>query len=151
MPNRLKKRCGYRGCPNTTTDRYCPEHLPLARRFTDRARGTTAERGYDADWQRLAEQRRNLDHYLCQHCLADDRLIASVIVDHIVPLHIRPDWRLEIANTQVLCSDCHTRKSSQDNCLYGGPNSAPTVKQTKHRTAAECVLLPPRHREQYEE
>jgi hypothetical protein len=41
MPNRLRKRCGYRGCPNTTTERYCAEHLRLIRRESDRCRGST--------------------------------------------------------------------------------------------------------------
>jgi 5-methylcytosine-specific restriction enzyme A len=62
----LKKRCGFRGCPRTTRRRYCDEHLPLARQYYDRKRGTTKERGYDADWKRIAELRRELDAYLCR-------------------------------------------------------------------------------------
>ena len=103
MPGLLKKRCGYRGCPRTTLGRYCEEHLPLARRFYDERRGSTKERGYDSDWERVAEHRRQLDCGLCRACLAEGLVIASPIVDHIVPIHVRPDWRLEIGNTQVLC------------------------------------------------
>ena len=103
MPDLLKKRCGVRGCPNTTRNRYCDEHAPLARRFYDRKRGSAAERGYDSDWERVAEERRRLDCGLCQPCLDEGLVIASPIVDHIIPLHVRPDWRLEIGNTQVLC------------------------------------------------
>ena len=145
MPNRIKKRCGFRGCPNTTSDRYCPEHLPLARRGADERRGTTNERGYDADWRRLAEVRRSLDCCLCQHCLATGRLTASNIVDHILPIHVRPDWRLEIDNTQVLCRDCHTRKTSADLKQYGGPNNRNlTPIQIQNRAAAQRIERPPR-------
>ncbi len=147
MPNRLRKRCGFRGCPNLTTERYCAEHLRLARAISDRKRGTTKERGYDGDWERLALQRRELDGYLCQTCLQDQRLTASKLVDHIYPIHIRPDWRLEIANTQVLCRDCHTRKTSADNQRYGGPSSTPTTVQRANRLAAQHITNLPRERD----
>ena len=92
MPNRLRKHCGFRGCPHTTTERYYAEHLRLMRRVSDRRRGSTTERGYDGDWEHLAQQRRELDAYLCQACLLDQRLIPSKLVDHIYPIHVRPDW-----------------------------------------------------------
>jgi 5-methylcytosine-specific restriction protein A len=144
MPNRLRKRCGFRGCPNTTTERYCAEHLRLIRRESDRRRGSTTERGYDGDWERLAQQRRELDGYLCQACLLEERITASKLVDHIYPIHVRPDWRLEIANTQVLCRPCHTRKTSADNQRYGGPSSTPTTQQQANRLAAQHITTPPR-------
>jgi len=147
MPAKLKKRCGYRGCPNVTTERYCDEHLRLMRRESDRRRGSTTERGYDGDWERLAEQRRELDGYLCQACLLDQRLTVSKLVDHIYPIHVRPDWRLEIANTQVLCRPCHTRKTSEDNQRYGGPSSTPTIVQRANRLAAQHIADLPRERD----
>src|SRR5688572_9230932 len=114
MPLAIPKRCGFRGCPKTTRQRYCDEHLPLARQFYDRRRGSSTERGYDSDWERVAEQRRQLDAYVCQRCLLEGLVRASSIVDHIIPIHVRPDWRLELGNTQVLCFDCHTVKTSED-------------------------------------
>jgi 5-methylcytosine-specific restriction enzyme A len=145
MPMQLKKRCGYPGCPRTTRQRYCDEHLPAARRFYDARRGTTKERGYDSDWERVAEQRRHLDCGLCQHCIRDGLVTASNLVDHIVPIHVRPDWRLEIDNTQVLCTDCHTRKTSKDMQQYGGPNNRNlTPAQQQNRAAAQRIERPPR-------
>ncbi len=35
MPNLLKKRCAFRGCPNRTRSRYCDKHLPLSRQVYD--------------------------------------------------------------------------------------------------------------------
>jgi len=148
MPDLLKKRCGFRGCPNTTRARYCDEHVPLARKFYDRQRGTTAERGYDSDWERVAEHRRQLDCGLCQACLEDGLVTASPIVDHIIPLHVRPDWRLEIGNTQVLCHPCHTHKSSDDLRRYGGrARKQLTPEQTGNRSEALLMHRPPREGE----
>jgi 5-methylcytosine-specific restriction protein A len=148
MPMQPKKRCGYPGCPRTTRQRYCDEHLPIARRFYDRRRGTTKERGYDGDWERVAEHRRHLDSGLCQHCIRDGLVTASNLVDHILPIHIRPDWRLEIDNTQVLCRDCHTRKTSKDNKQYGGPsNRNLSPAQQQNRAAALRIEHPPRRDE----
>ena len=145
MPMQLKKRCGYPGCPRTTRQRYCDEHLPIARRYYDARRGTTKQRRYDSDWERIAQQRRDLDCYLCQDCLKEGLIRASNLVDHILPIHIRPDWRLEIDNTQVLCRDCHTRKTSTDNKRYGGPsNRNLTPAQQQNRAAALRIERPPR-------
>jgi 5-methylcytosine-specific restriction enzyme A len=145
LPLAIPKRCGFRGCPNTTRERYCDEHLPLARQYYDRRRGTTKERGYDADWKRIAEQRRQLDAYLCQMCKEEGLLRASPLVDHIIPIHVRPDWRLEIGNTQVLCSNCHTRKTSVDMRRYGGPARRQlTPEQIKNRHEAMMLTETPR-------
>ena len=136
MPDLLKKRCGFRGC-RTPPKRYCDEHAALATRMYDQRRGTTAERGYDSDWERVAEHRRQLDCGLCQACLAEGLVTASVIVDHIIPLRVRPDWRLKIGNTQVLCHPCHTRKTSKDTKRDGGRTRTNlTTEQWENRRAA---------------
>ena len=148
MPLAIPKRCGFRGCPKTTRGRYCDEHLPLARQFYDRRRGSSAARGYDSDWERVAEQRRQLDCNLCQRCLQRDRVVASQIVDHILPIHVRRDWRLEIGNTQVLCFDCHTVKTSEDTQRYGGrAQRTLSMEQTNNRRAAQCLMHAPRDNE----
>ena len=148
MPDLLKKRCGFRGCPNTTRQRYCDEHAALATRMYDRNRGSTTERGYDSDWERVAEHRRQLDCGLCQACINVGLVIASPIVDHIIPLHVRPDWRLEINNTQVLCHPHHTRKTSEDTKRYGGRmRTQLTPEQTWNRSEAQQMQRPPREGE----
>src|SRR5262245_30258930 len=68
---------------------------------------------YDAAWQRVAMQRRQTDA-LCQTCLAEGRVAAANDVDHIIPIHVRADWRLEFDNTQLLCRMHHRRKTAAD-------------------------------------
>jgi 5-methylcytosine-specific restriction protein A len=146
MPSALPKRCGYPRCPRLTRGRYCDEHLPLARRYWDERRGSTKERGYDSDWERIAERRRDLDCCLCQMCLLEGLVRAAKIVDHIIPIHVRPDWRLEIGNTQVLCYDCHSRKTSDDMRRYGGrANKNLTTEQIQNRHAAQALTQTPRY------
>jgi len=99
--------CRWPGCPELTRDRsgYCEDHRNKAKRQYDKAtdakRGSARQRGYDRHWERFRAwflQRRPL----CERCgkLAE-------VVHHIQPLDERPDLRLDPANCQALCRDCH--------------------------------------------
>jgi 5-methylcytosine-specific restriction enzyme A len=146
MPRRLKTRCGVRGCPRTTYERYCDEHKALAQRVYDERRGKPSQRGYDAAWQPVAKMRRYLDAGLCQRCKATGRLTRSVLVDHIIPIYVRPDWRLEIDNTQVLCTLCHGAKCGDDLRKYGGRmQRSLSASQRAERACAQQLEQPPRH------
>lgn len=131
MPRRIKRRS---------------ETLPHpGRNNLSLHRPTSREQGYDSAWDRVAKRRREIDHYLCQACLAIDRLTASTDVDHIIPLHVRYDWRLEIDNTQVLCRMHHRRKTRDDNLQYGSSTTTTlTPAQQNARDAARALPEPPR-------
>jgi 5-methylcytosine-specific restriction protein A len=145
MPQRLKTLCRYPGCRRPTRNRYCNEHLAWAHRRTDVRRGTSAERGYDKAWSKVAAWRRHLDFGLCQDCKAHDVLTLSSIVDHTVPIYVRPDWRLAIGNTRVLCDLCHKRKTSDDLRKYGHRIGTPTPQQLENRQRANELDEPPRY------
>ena len=145
MPMKIPTRCRYPGCPHTARSRYCDAHRGTDTRYSDARRGTPTERGYDRHWRYVSQQRYLADECVCQQCLRDGRRIHSRLVDHIIPVHVRPDWRLELDNTQVLCSSCHQRKTQEDNRRYGSSTQTRlTPDQQAARLAVQRLEGPPR-------
>jgi 5-methylcytosine-specific restriction protein A len=144
MPQRLKTLCRYPGCGRPTRNRYCDQHTSWSWRNADANRGTPVRRGYDAPWRKLAALRRRLDFGLCQDCHKQNYLTPAKTVDHIVPIYVRPDWRLELGNTQVLCGDCHRRKTSDDIRRFGHRSGRLTPEQIANRQQANQRAEPPR-------
>jgi 5-methylcytosine-specific restriction protein A len=92
-----------------------PTHKP--RRVQPRR--SAADRGYDATWRRLRRVHLVGEPY-CRMCAAAGRIVVADVVDHIIPVRVRPDLRLDISNLQSLCASCHDgAKSRDDNRRYG--------------------------------
>lgn len=75
-------------------------------------RGNSSERGYDADWQRLRLAVLSREPF-CRLCDGSGRTTAAVLVDHIKPIE-DGGARLDDANLQPLCVECHAVKTQAD-------------------------------------
>ena len=117
MPYKPASPCRYQRCPNLTTDptRYCPEHKTLMQQQQDAHRGTTKQRGYGANHQRL---RRIVlsEEPLCRHCLQHGITTPSTDMDHIDG----NAFNVDRANLQGLCHTCHSRKTAKENGAFRG-------------------------------
>lgn len=128
-----------------------PGHRPPSTaRPADRYRGTSAERGYDnKTWAPVRDYVRERDNYLCQRCLTANRLTpcgtpgkGNGVVDHKIPVHVRPDLRLDETNLQLLCLPCHRVKTAEDNRLYGSREARHlTPSQASNRQRAQQMTV----------
>lgn len=79
-----------------------------------RLRGTTKERGYDQVWKRVRADHLRREP-LCRKCRELCRAVPGIDVDHIIPIALRPDLRLDDENLQTLCETHHSQKTRQEN------------------------------------
>lgn len=80
----------------------------------DQKRGTTAQRGYDGDWQKLSREYR-AQHPFCECALhkGQDERALSQVVDHRESIALRPDLRLEWSNLRAMTKACHDRHTAK--------------------------------------
>ena len=124
MSWKLAGPCSAPGCPERAIKRgLCREHLRQRQQRYDDQRGTEAERGYGARWQRLrrmllAEQPLCADPF-GQHGGYPAR---ATDVDHILPRRAGGDDSAD--NLQALCHECHSRKTASETSpgWVGGSN-----------------------------
>lgn len=105
MPRSSHKPCCKPGCGNLTTGRFCPQHTTY--RGADH-RPDARARGYDWNWKKLRDRfiRKNP---LCARCVK-----RGDLVDHVVPVDVAPERRLDETNLQTLCRSCHKVKTDED-------------------------------------
>lgn len=110
--------CSTPRCPVVVTkNKACPAHGDkVRRRDADQHRGTAAERGYDARWNRFSGLYRKRNP-LCAHCERDGRVTPVDLVDHVIPLKVWPQGKYVGANLQPLCEACHARKGQKESGL----------------------------------
>jgi len=134
--------CSVPGCPALTSRGRCDAH----RRESDALRGSSAERGYDADHRRLRILCFVRDGWRCVDCRwapeiveqsrgfgmgapPTDLVLAELRhrhnrgerhlhADHQVPIRGRPDLRLDLDNLRTRCDRCHLAKTKRD-CAGG--------------------------------
>ncbi|WP_141304364.1 HNH endonuclease [Moorella sp. E306M] len=113
MPKRLPTPCNYPGCPNLVEpgERYCPEHKTQHYRRQNERRGTAAQRGYDARWQKVREMYLR-QHPLCEMCEREGRVTPATMVHHKQPIRHGGEV-LNMENLMAVCRACHDRIHSK--------------------------------------
>ena len=116
MPRKAPTPCRYPGCAAVlTTPGYCDAHRAEIHRDYGRARrGFDSEMGfYQSTAWRAVRAAYLREHPTCVRCARRGRVVAAVVVDHVVPLKdggARFDW----ANLQGLCIACHNAKTARE-------------------------------------
>ena len=120
MPSKLKSPCNYPGCRRAVRERYCDQHRHAAsQRPADRRRGTAAQRGYDRRWRKLRRWYIT-EHPLCEDCQEEGLItFTNIEVDHVIPISVRPDLRLDADNLRSRCRRHHKLKTDADERQYG--------------------------------
>lgn len=108
MPYKSKRPCASPGCSNLVEhgEIYCSKHK------SNKLRSYTG--AYKGAWQSLRTMylKRNP---LCEECKRKGIITVATEVDHIIPIKLRPDLRLEWTNLQSLCKSCHSKKTRSEN------------------------------------
>lgn len=81
-----------------------PARTVQLRQKDDRA--NRHDRGYDYDWAKAADAHLRA-HPLCVECDRRGLAILADVVDHKIPVRLRPDLRLDPKNRWSLCHRCH--------------------------------------------
>ena len=115
--------CSRQPCPNhVLRNGLCAEHLSQR----DRARGTTQERGYGTDWEKVRAYKLSIDPFCELRIVCMGNLAKEV--DHQIPISARPDLRLVYSNLNSACVPCHKIKTKRDIARRAGqptPTSIP--------------------------
>ena len=112
MPMMPAKQCSTPGCPNLSTRGKCD----ACQRRYDNRRGTAAERGYDAKWQRFRigiieanMMRHGSRRYpVCERCEQKIMGKAEAHVHHKIEHGGDPALLFDRSNCMVLCRSCHS-------------------------------------------
>jgi 5-methylcytosine-specific restriction protein A len=115
VPTASKPLClhGYECGKPAVKGGRCAAHQTDEYRRIERYRGTAKARGYDADWRRVRNAVLH-DQPFCVQCKAAGVVQLAQDVDHVVPL-AHGGARLDRANLQPLCRECHHSKTSEEN------------------------------------
>ena len=164
----ILRPCTTPGCPELTPGGPCEQHRRIRQREHDERRGSSRDRGYDADHRRLRILCFQRDGWRCVDCgfepdiVADfrryglgdpptERVLAELRdrhnrrerhlhADHQVPIEDRPDLRLDLDNLRTRCDGCHRAKTVRETRGTGRPvKSLCPLESTPRATIAQKV------------
>lgn len=74
----------------------------------DNMRGSSAKRGYDADWRKVRTAKLAMTPLCeCDRCKKMGRILVADTVHHIKPVESCPDLRLNVDNLMSMAEHCH--------------------------------------------
>lgn len=127
MPLKSKRQCNHPMCFELTRDSYCDKHKEVReqerkdahRYYNMHTRNKERAAFYKTGaWEKKRLDILKRDHYLCQPHRRMGKAEVGNIIDHIIPLEIRPDLALEDTNLQTICLSCHNKKTAEDKKRY---------------------------------
>lgn len=103
----------HHGCPELVLEgSRCSAHQRDQDREQDSRRGSSAQRGYGAAWQR-ARRRYLRGHPLCVDCEKAGQITEATVVDHIIPHRGDQGLFWDEDNWQPLCKAHHDQKTGR--------------------------------------
>lgn len=122
MARRSLFPCRHRGCGALVrAPGYCDKHADEAIGWKrDHLRGSRAERGYGAAWDRLRLLVLKRDRYLCQcsDCVNTSRVLPATEVDHRIP---KSEGGTDApGNLCAINTECHKRKTAKESAKARG-------------------------------
>ena len=147
---RILRPCTTPGCPRLTPGGPCEQHRRARQREHDERRGSSFDRGYDADHRRLRLLCFQRDCWRCLDCGWEPDIVRDfreaglgpppaeqvldelrcafargdrhLHADHQIPIEERPDLRLDLENLRTRCDGCHRAKTMRE-CRGTGSRS----------------------------
>jgi 5-methylcytosine-specific restriction protein A len=163
---RILRPCSIPGCPELTPGGPCESHRRIRQREHDERRGSSRDRGYDADHRRLRVLCFQRDGWRCVDCGWEPEIVRvfrkvglgvppaqevldklrrafgrrerHLHADHQVPIEDRPDLRLDLDNLRTRCDGCHRAKTVRETRGTGRPvESLCPLESTPRATTAQ--------------
>ncbi|QUS39059.1 endonuclease [Tardiphaga alba] len=122
MPNKPPRilKCGCR-VPSGHSCRHQRIDERHRQRELDARRPGTAQRGYDAEWQR--ESRSFLSEPANRHCACG---ALATMVAHIISINQAPHMRMKRSNWKPSCTPCNLRQNIACEGGFGNPRRLQT-------------------------
>ena len=73
-------------------------------------------------WYKDLRRRMMTQEPMCRMCSKEGLSVAAEELDHIIPLHLRPDLAQDENNLQPLCRPHHQQKTARENSKRAGAN-----------------------------
>jgi len=107
--------CSFPRCPGRCAPgaRFCPQHSTVKARKGFAPPRSSNKAGYDYTWQRLRKMHLN-SNPMCIECAKVGIVEPATDVDHRIPISVRPDLRLDMANLDSLCHSHHSQKTRRE-------------------------------------